>query len=96
VTSSVSEYFRSINLGDFLLPGEGESRFAFADLPLNPGIPFAIVHLKGKYGSGETLRMDLDKRVFLGAVPGELQFAARSLAEHICNVAYRQAEMQTA
>jgi hypothetical protein len=86
----MSDHFRSIDLGGFVLPGEVESRFAFADLPLNPDIPFAIVHLKSKHGPDETLRMDLDKRVFLGPVPDELRVAAPKLAQHIRSVVFHQ------
>jgi hypothetical protein len=86
----MSDHFRSIELDGFVLPGEVENRFAFADLALKPGIPFAVVHLKSIRGPGETLRLDLDKRVFLGPVPDELRGVAPTLAQHINDVAFHQ------
>jgi hypothetical protein len=84
----MSERFRTIDISGFILPGEVESRFTYADVPSAAGIPFVMVHLKGNRDE-ETLRMDLQKRVFLGEVPDErLRGAAPVVAQHISGVAF--------
>jgi hypothetical protein len=90
----MSEHFRTIDISGFVLPGEVESRFSYADVPAVSGIPFVIIHLKGEHHATESLRMDLEKRVFLGEVPDEkLRSVAPAVAEHISGVAF---PMQTA
>lgn len=85
----MSEHFRTIDISGFVLPGEVESRFSYADVPAVSGIPFVIVHLKRERNPIESLRMDLDKRVFLGDVPDEkLRGAAPVIAQHISGVAF--------
>lgn len=85
----MSEYFRTIDISGFVLPGEVESRFSYADVPVVSGIPFVIVHLKSEHDPTSSLRMDLDKRVFLGEVPDDkLRGAAPVVAQYISGVAF--------
>lgn len=85
----MSEHFRTIDISGFVLPGEVESRFSYADVPAVSGIPFVIVHLKDEHSATDSLRMDLDKRVFLGDVSDEkLRGAAPVVAQHISGVAF--------
>jgi hypothetical protein len=90
----MSEHFRTIDMSGFVLPGEVESRFSYADVPAVSGMPFVIVHLKDEHTSTESLRMDLDKRVFLGDVSDEkLRAAAPVVAQHISGVAFPASQM---
>ena len=83
----MSTHFRTIDMSGFVLPGELESRFSYADVPAVSGIPFVIVHLKGEHNSNDSLRMDLNKRVFLGEeVDEELRGVASDIARHISGV----------
>jgi hypothetical protein len=85
----MSAHFRTIDLSHFVLPGEIECRFSYAHVPALSGIPFVMVHLKGEADPKETLRMDLQKRVFLGDVPDErLRGAAPEVAQYISGVAF--------
>jgi hypothetical protein len=85
----MSEYFRTIDISTFVLPGEIEGRFSHADVPSLSGIPFVIVHLKGEHYPAKSLRMDLDKRVFLGDVPDDkLRGAAPVIAQYISGLSF--------
>lgn len=85
----MNDHFRTIDISGFVLPGEIESRFSYADVPAVSGIPFVIVHLKGERSATSSLRMDLDKRVFLGEVPDEkLRGAAPVVAQYVSGLAF--------
>ena len=86
----MSDHFRSIDLTEWTAPGSAEHLFTFADVPAASGIPFAIVHLKNGSTRDKTVRMDLDKRVFLDAVSDPLRVAAAPLAQHISGLAFCQ------
>jgi hypothetical protein len=85
----MNAHFRTIDISGFVLPGEIESRFSYADVPAVSGIPFVIVHLKGERNATGSLRMDLEKRVFLGEVPDEkLRGAASIVAQYVGGLAF--------
>ena len=84
----MNSHFQTIDMSGYVLPGEMESRFSYADIPAVSGIPFAIVHLKEEHDSKDSLRMDLNKRVFLGdEVDDKLRGVASEIARHISGVA---------
>jgi hypothetical protein len=71
--------FRNVKFAD--LPALKEGRFVSADVPTEPGVPFAIVHFTGTKGDQHTVPIDLDKAVFLGPVEDEdLRKSAKWLA----------------
>jgi hypothetical protein len=85
----MSECFRTVDLSQFVLPGDACARFSKADVPVDPGVPFVIVHLKTDAATESTLRLDLDKRVFLGAVGDDrVQSSASQIAQYISGVAF--------
>jgi len=85
----MNAHFRTIDMSGFVLPGEIESRFSYADVPAESGIPFVIVHLKGERSATSSLRMDLDKRIFLGEVADEkLRCAAPVVAQYVSGLAF--------
>lgn len=76
----MSDRPREVDLTGYILPGESSPRFTHADLPPNKGIPFALVHL----ADATSIRMDLDKRVFLDPVTDKaVATAAPPLAEYL-------------
>ncbi len=80
----MSEFFRSRDLTQFVLPGESLPRFARAEIPLASGVPFSIIHLAN---TDETLRLDFDKQAFLGELDESLQKAAVPLSQYLRGLA---------
>ena len=85
----MSDLFRSLDLSGLVLAGDVFSRFSWADVPANTGVPFVIVHLKADDATQKTLRLDLDKRVFLGDVEDEkVRASAAEVAHYISGHAF--------
>ena len=85
----MSERFKTVDLSRFVLPGDACARFSKADVPVDPGVPFVIVHLKTDAATDSTLRLDLDKRIFLGAVGDEkLRSSASQVAQYISGLVF--------
>jgi hypothetical protein len=70
-----------VDLRSFNLPSLRHP-FLHADVAANTSIPFAIIHLE----LGDSLRLDLDKRVFLDPVKDEeIAKCAQKISDFICD-----------
>lgn len=85
----MSERFKTVDLSQFVLAGDASARFSKADVPIDPGVPFVIVHLRADGLADRTLRLDLGKRIFLGEVNDvRLRSSASEVAHYISGLAF--------